>query len=86
MQRALEGNSWTFAKTMPHCPHWYTLRKNWSGDMQFDTAVELIRQHGKPALYYRKVHIYLTLGEWKYWTMGAPIDETILINRERVPA
>ena len=25
------------------------------------------------------------MGGWRYWTMGAPLPETILINRARIP-
>jgi hypothetical protein len=28
-------------------------------------------------------HVYLDVDEWKYWTMGSPLDDTILINRAR---
>jgi len=28
VQAALEAQAWTFAKTMPQWPHWYTLRRN----------------------------------------------------------
>lgn len=30
-------------------------------------------------------HTYLELGEWEYWTMGEPVDETTLINRALLP-
>ena len=27
---------------------------------------------------------YLIIDGWKYWTMGAPIEETIIINRAEI--
>jgi hypothetical protein len=82
---------WQFAKTMPRWPHEYTLRK-WRPDLEqsFVAFVELIRLEGvvKPwpadAPTPRYHHTYLELDGWEYWTMGAPVDETILINRARL--
>jgi hypothetical protein len=28
--------------------------------------------------------IYLEAGEWRYWTMGYPISEETIVNREHV--
>ena len=63
----------------PSSPHWRR-------DVPFEDVVQFIRDHG-----YREVFeptgkemTYLDIGGWKYWTMGAPLPETILINRERI--
>lgn len=29
-------------------------------------------------------HPYLYIDDYKYWTMGAPVEETIIINRAKV--
>jgi hypothetical protein len=79
---------WQFAKTMPEWPHEYTLR-DWRQDLEseFFEFVTLIRREGivKPwprdaaaPLYH---HTYLELDGWEYWSMGAPVAETILVNR-----
>lgn len=73
--------SYKFAKTMLKNPHSYTLRKNWSVDANFEKAVQFIRDHGDVEHFKGKSYIYLYVNEYKYWTMGAPISETILINR-----
>jgi hypothetical protein len=71
---------WQFAKTMPHIPHWYTLRK-WRPDLDDDfvNLVLLIRAAGvqrpwpePPAKPIYHNH-YLTIDGWKCWTMGAPV-------------
>lgn len=81
---ALEAAYFTTAKTMPGIPHAYTLRQNWNNkDVTFDQAVQGIRDFGEPRHFYSKVYIYLDAGEWQYWTMGAPLKDTILINRAR---
>lgn len=79
---------WQFAKTMPQWPHEYTVR-GWRHDLEHDffEFVALIRRDGvvKPwpaeAAVPRYHHTYLELGGWDYWTMGAPITDTTVINR-----
>lgn len=82
---------WQFAKTMPQWPHEYTVR-GWSADcdQRFAAFAELIRRDGevKPwppgAARPRYHHTYLAIDGWQYWTMGAPIEETTVINRARL--
>lgn len=82
---------WQFAKTMPEWPHEYTLRK-WRHDLEseFSDFVALIRRDGiiKPwpadVATPRYHHTYLELDGWEYWSMGAPVSETTLINRARI--
>lgn len=75
---------WIFAKTMPQWPHEYTLRKEWpSEDVPFEAVVQFIRDYGyrerfKPT---GSVFTRLNVNGKKYWTMGAPLPTTILINR-----
>ena len=82
---------WRFAKTMPQWPHEYTVR-DWRPDLEgeFFAFVELIRRDGvvkpwrKDAQYPRYRHSYLAIDGWQYWTMGAPVPETTVINRATV--
>jgi len=84
---------WQFAKTMPQWPHEYTVRK-WRQDLEeeFLEFVVLIRHEGivKPwprdAAMPRYRHTYLEIDGWEYWTMGAPVPETTVINRARLTA
>ncbi|TMB89749.1 MAG: hypothetical protein E6J45_09825 [Chloroflexi bacterium] len=83
---------WQFAKTMPQWPHEYTVRE-WRPDLEaaFEALATLIRTTGivKPwprdAAQPRYRHPYLELDGWEYWTMGAPIPETTVINRALLP-
>ena len=68
---------------MPHIPHEYTVRAQ-TPDEDFDCFVRHIREHGYPAPWGNRVHTYLEVGDWKYWTMGAPVEDTTIINRARV--
>ena len=72
---------WIFAKTMPHIPHEYTLRKHAADEAEFEAAVMFIRGHGYQARWGKYNHTYFDVDGWQYWTMGAPLAATILINR-----
>ena len=93
----LESKPYRFARTMPESPHWYTLWTNWTADgteeartdeldRLWGRVVGYIRIHGVPELYvaprgYTWWGTYLYANDWKYWTMGSPVEQTILINR-----
>jgi 2-polyprenyl-3-methyl-5-hydroxy-6-metoxy-1,4-benzoquinol methylase len=74
-------HEWIFAKTMPKNPHWYTLRKNWESNGAFVKVVELMRRHGYVRRYGQSDYTCFDVNDMRYWTMGAPIPSTILINR-----
>jgi len=84
-KNVLVNADWIYAKSMPKFPHWYTLRETWSDDPLFDEVVAFIRKHGRRERFGRKQFIYFYLDGHKYWTMGAPIPDTILINRAAAP-
>ena len=83
----LLNHQWVFAKTMPEHPHWYTLRKNWIDDplgKTFEWIVQYMRDNGYSEKFFRTSYMRWRLNEFKYWTMGSPLHETILINRAYV--
>lgn len=85
-RRFIEERQWTFAKTMPQWPHEYTVRKFQDPNdeqAQFKEAVEFIRAHGARRTFEPtgRSSVYLDVDGRQYWTMGAPIEETIIINR-----
>ena len=71
-------------KTMPETPHFYTLRRTWRDEKEFESIVEYIREHGVKEKFEGKEYIYLHLGDFKYWTMGEAAKDTILINRAKI--
>lgn len=86
---AMQRAPWRFAKTMPHMPHHYTLREHWlpqeqwSDDDLFAWCVQYIRSHGYRYKFGGRWYLQMDVNEHYYWSMGAPIPETILINRKR---
>lgn len=71
---------WTFAETMPEWPHEYIVRDRVDEDL-FVQLVVHIRTNGYEGRFYRKSLTYFDEGGMTYWTMGAPIEETTIVNR-----
>lgn len=78
----IAGSRWKFAKTMAHIPHEYTVR-DWAPwrEPLFEEAVMFIRANGYEQNFFRKTFLYYDVDDKQYWTMGAPLNETVLINR-----
>ena len=76
----VDEQHWTFAKTMPEWPHEYIVRDR-VDERLFEELVRHIRGQGREGRFYEKVLIYYEEADMVYWTMGAPLDETIIINR-----
>lgn len=78
----LNSKDWRFAKTAKEKnPHWYTLRNDFGDDKLFDYIVLHLREFGKDEKFWNISYKCLHFKGWKYWTMGSPVDETILINK-----
>lgn len=80
LREFIASSKWTFAKTMPEWPHEYIVRER-VDEKLFVQIVCHIRANGYEGRFYRKSITYFDEGEMVYWTMGAPIEETIIINR-----
>jgi hypothetical protein len=80
LKRFVESERWTFAKTMSEWPHEYIVRERVE-EALFQALVTHIREHGAEKPFYRRTFIYFSENGWLYWTMGAPIAETTVINR-----
>ena len=80
LRNFIDTAEWTFAKTMPEWPHEYIVRERVDKNL-FEALVRHIRQHGFEGRFYQRVLTYFAEDSLLYWTMGAPIDETTIINR-----
>lgn len=75
---------WTFAKTMPTCPHEYIVRNKCAlSDEEFVFFVQSQREFGIPQQWWKYNFPYLHIDGYKYWTMGDTIENTIIINRAK---
>jgi len=79
----INQRTWTFAKTMPWCPHFYTVKQGVDDDPFYKFAKH-IRENGYEKWWYKYFHTYFDVGEWYYWTMNDPIENTEIINRAKL--
>lgn len=78
---------WTFAKTMPFAPHEYIVKDRCPlAAEEFKYFVTMQREHGVKVRWGKYNNPYLYIDDYKYWTMGAPLEETTVINRAKVSA
>src|ERR1700690_4404087 len=69
IERFINANNWTFAKTMPENPHWYIVRDKCSSEEDFKGFVMHIRKHGYRVKFKGSWYTCFDVGEYKYWTM-----------------
>ena len=78
----IDSCEWTFAKTMPKWPHHYIVRKR-VDEALFVKVVEHIRREGYEGRFYNRPITYFEEDGLIYWTMGDPIETTVIVNRAR---
>lgn len=75
---------WQVAKSEKYkdAPHEYTV-KAWNPhrELEFEAFVRLIRRYGYSERFWKARYIYLDIDGYKYWSQGAPVWQTIIINR-----
>ena len=65
---------------MPEWPHEYIVRERVDEEL-FVTLVQYIREYGYEGKFYSKTMTYYDEDDRVYWTRGASLDETIIVNR-----
>ena len=71
---------WVFAKTMPKWPHEYIVRERVDEGL-FAQLGRHIRTYGYEGKFYQQTLTYYDEDGMMYWTMGASLEETTIINR-----
>jgi hypothetical protein len=100
VQKTLNMQKWTFAKTMPWIPHFYTVQRWWTpgSPIEHRDILRVISEHGTVLAWGKKkvLRLYLDVPDpatgttWRYWHMGecspeAWRDKTIdTINRQDI--
>ena len=78
----LQAQNWVEAKTCRQtAPHEYIVKKDCPDPLEFEWFVLLIRSLGFTASFAGREYLYFIRGDYYYWTMGAPIEETVILNR-----
>ena len=81
LEAFVANQEWTFAKTYAATwPHEYIVRDRVDEGL-FVTVVHHIREHGYQGRFYDKTFTYFDADGLVYWTMGSPIEETVIVNR-----
>ena len=65
----LEAQVWTFAKTMPHNPHYWSVKKDWKDPLEFEAAFAYINEHGEDKIFGKWSYKVIFFNGWRYWTM-----------------
>ncbi len=74
---------WQLASTMPYNPHEYVLRE-WTDRKNFQLVVLHLREHGIEYVFGKSEYVQYEADGAGMWTMGAPLEVTVLINRKPV--
>ena len=75
---------WTFAKTMPECPHEYIVRGKTADDATYFAMFRTIETHGVWGEWNGTPRQYLHPGDgYYYWKMTDDMSESIIINRAK---
>lgn len=79
---AAEGLNWTFAKTMPECPHWYLVRGKTVDEDTYCAMFRAIEERGEWREWNGVPQQYLHPGGgYFYWKMTEDLRESVIINR-----
>ena len=91
INQIIKANLWHYAKSMPEYPHFYCLRQGSEKkgtypvpEKDFEFFVLFIRKYGYKRKFKKSVYITMNINGFQYWTMGAKLDITILINRATI--
>ncbi len=81
LRQFVADEKWIFAKTCASSwPHEYIVREKVDEGL-FVKLVKHIRANGYQGAFYKKKMTYYDEEGLVYWTMGAPVEETTIINR-----
>jgi len=79
----IAGRHWQQARSRSN-PHSYTLRR-WGHEETFELIVLHIREYGYEAMFAGSVYTQYDCGDHFYWTMGASLPTTVVLNRKPLP-
>jgi hypothetical protein len=81
---AAQSFTWTFAKTMPQCPHEYIVRGKTADDETYFAMFRAIEARGVWREWNKVPRQYLHPRDgYYYWKMTDDMPESIIINRAK---
>ena len=76
--------TWTFAKTMPQCPHEYIVRGKTADENTYFSMFRTIEARGEWGAWNKEPRQYLHPGDgYYYWKMTDIMSESVIINRAK---
>ena len=82
LQEFIDAVKWTYAKTMPDCPHFYCVLDDTPElEGEYIWFARLIRDKGYYMMFYERKVRYLDVDDYRYWTMDEKVEDTDLVNR-----
>lgn len=82
LRRFIGAERWKFAATLPDWPHEYLVRDRVDRRL-FERVVRHIHSNGYEGRFYEREIRYYEEEALVYWTIGAPVEQTVIINRCR---
>lgn len=82
LRRFIGIERWKFSTTLPDWPHEYLVRERVDRGL-FERVVKHIRSNGYEGRFYEREIRYYEEEALVYWTIGAPVEQTLIINRCR---
>lgn len=82
VRRWLEDQRWIFARSRANNPHWCCLRSEVADPRIFEQVVAHLGEYGSPYVWWGSTYLQYPAGRYAYWTMGAGVQNTELINRK----
>jgi len=81
-KKAADSFTWTYAKTMPQCPHEYIVRGKTADDDTYFAMFRAIEERDVWREWNGTLQQYLHPGDgYYYWKMTDDINESKIINR-----
>lgn len=81
VERWVRSVHWQYARTNPQNPHQYA-HTRWCDRDMFERVVLHIREHGYSQPYGGADYICYDVADSFIWSMGSPLEDTVLINRK----
>jgi hypothetical protein len=78
----IANRHWQQARSQVN-PHSYT-RRDWGSEKMFLRVVLHIREHGEQERFAGDTYTYFVVGKSKFWTMGADLESTVILNRKQL--
>ena len=82
LRHFIGAEQWKFASMLPDWPHEYLVRER-VDRLLFERVVKHIRSYGYEGRFYEREIRYYEEAGLMYWTIGAPVEQTVIINRCR---